>query len=613
MFRCKYENVLPMRRLPDRETARGGIQSYSRALGRDGVAGAARSGGLGRLAALLCSAMMLAGGAAALTPAVAKGASVYAPWKNGPPQSPSFFPIAVWWQQPTVVGHSGIYSTEAAAVAGEKMNTFLGIGASWPEAFGSDDGELEIIQANKLYTVGGIYTPYNQNTSAQSVASVDALAKSIGATANVIGYNAGDEPQCGSPDTMAEVPGVISGINSFDSTRPVFYNETAWMIAPPAWSTPTCLAQESAALRATSVGSFDLYPATDPWVPQVAIYQIAGSSDFLSRPNDTLWMQGMATQALVHDGRANAPNWVFVESGSDNLGFSGANAAFPAGVTGGSTTIVNSSGFSKFTAAWVGLTVSGAGIPANTKITSIIDATHATMSAPATSSGANVSINVTGGSGSNTDCVASRNICVVNGNEYRPTAVQVNAEVWMSLISGATGIEYFCHDMTSSSFCLGDKTGGAAAAAVQANLTSVNAKVIEFARELNTPSAGICSMQQLDYNTGTPSTTASCNDGILTMATSDAAVPGLAMVKSVGGEYYLFAQSDRRSPAGAAFTFTLTGLEGKTAKIIYDSDEQYDVDHSTKSKTFTLNGSAKFSDTLGANGDDYEVKIYRVE
>ena len=565
------------------------------------------------LLAAFCSAAALCAVVAPSAPAIAKGASIYAPWKNGPPQNPAFFPIAVWWQAPAATGHSGAYPTEAAAVAGEKMNTFLGIGASWPEAFGSDDGELEIIKANNLYLVGGIYTPYNQDSSAQSVASIQALAQSIGATANVIGYNAGDEPVCGPPDTMAAVPGIVSGITGFDKTRPVFYNETAWMITPPSWSTQTCLVEQTTALKATSVGSFDLYPLTDAWLPQVALYSLNGSSDFRSRSNDTLWLQGMAVQALIHDGRPSQPTWVYIEAGGDNLGFSGANNKFPASVAAGSTTLSNSSGFSSFTATWQGLTVSGSGIPANTKITGIIDATHATMSAAATSSGSNVSVTVTGGDGSNSDCVASANLCVVNGNEYRPTAAQVNAEVWMSLISGASGIEYFCNDVTSSSFCLGDVAGGAAAAAVQANLTSVNTTVLDFARELNAPTVGICSMQGINYSTGAPVVTSSCTNGILTMATSNAATPGLAMVHDAGGTYYLFAQSDRRSPTGATFTFTLAGLAGKTAKTVYDSNERYDSSHSSRFKTVSLNGSGQFSDVLGANGDDYEVKIYRID
>jgi hypothetical protein len=85
------------------------------------------------------------------------------------------------------------------------------------------------------------------------------------------------------------------------------------------------------------------------------------------------------------------------------------------------------------------------------------------------------------------------------------------------------------------------------------------------------------------------------------------------MVKQLNGVTYVFAQSDRRSPAGANFTYTLAGLAGKTAKIIYDSDVVYDQAHATHGKEFTLNGSGQFSDMVGANGDDYEVKGYAIQ
>jgi hypothetical protein len=204
------------------------------------------------------------------------------------------------------------------------------------------------------------------------------------------------------------------------------------------------------------------------------------------------------------------------------------------------------------------------------------------------------------------------NLCVVNGNEYRATPAQVNAEVWMSIINGAMGIEYFCHDSSSANFCMGDTAGGPAAAAVQENIKYINTIVSNFAPQLNSSTAGICSMQRLNYTTGAQSTTTSCTNGILTMATSNAAVPGMALAKLYGGTSYLFAQSDRRSTAGATFTFTLNGYAGKTATVIYDSNQKYDIHNSSKGATFELNGSGAFADVLGANHDDYQVKIYKI-
>ncbi len=533
-------------------------------------------------------------------------ANPYAPWPNGPPGSPQFFPICVWWQNPALAGKSGTYPTIAAAAAGMGINIFLGVG-NWPERFGGDDGELEAIKKYHRYVVGGINTPWQENTSPQSVASVLALAQSLGAGSSVIGYNAGDEPSC-EKGTMQTVPAVIKGIEGFDNTRIVTFNQTTWMITPQ-WM-KTCEDAALSALQAISVGSFDFYPLTGPWFPQVFKYP---KSNFLDVPNDSLWVQGLATAALRHDGRPGQPMWVFIEAGGDNLGFSGGNNSFPGGVSAGSRILSNESGWSIFTASWVGLMVSGDGIAAGTRIVAVLDATHVLLSKPAIGTSNRENIIVTGGAGSHTDCVAQVNLCVVNGNEYRPTAAQVNAETWMSLINGADGIEYFCHDSSSDFFCMGDVAGGAVAAATQANLTYVSHTVLGFARVLNAPTAGLCSMQQMNYTTGEQSTTTSCSDGNLTIRTANAAVPAMGLLKQVGSVTYLFAQSDRRSPSGSAFTFLLTGLGGKLAKVVYDSNERYDPAHSRHGAAFQLDMTGSFTDVLGEHGDDYQVKVYMVQ
>ena len=486
------------------------------------------------------------------------------------------------------------------------MNIILGIGG-WPERFGGDDGELKAARDNGLLVIGGIDTPWNENTSPHSVASVLALAKAEGATRNVIGYNAGDEPTC-KPDTMQAAKRKIEGIASYDPTRVVTYNQTTWMISPQ-WL-GACATNSFAALRAASIGSFDFYPATGPWFPQILGYP---KGDFATIANDSLWVQGMATAALIHDGRPNQPAWVYIEAGGDNLGFSSGNNHFPGGVTAGSATLTNLSAWSVFTATWVGLTVSGAGIPAGTRLTGIIDATHAILSAAATSTSASQSIAVTGGAPPGTDCVATANLCVVNGNEYRPTPAQVNAETWMSLINGAAGIEYFCHDTSSDFFCMGDAGGGHLAAQTQSNLTYINARIRQFARVLNAPTAGICSMQVLDYTTGVRSTVNACSNGILSMATGNPALPGMALVKRLGKTTYLLAQSDRRSATGAKFQYTLRGLAGKIATIAYDSDEHYDQRNAVRDRAFTLDSTGTFSDMLGQHGDDYQAKIYAIQ
>ena len=522
--------------------------------------------------------------------------SIYAKWANGPSQSPQFFPISVFWQSPTTVGQFGPYNNVAAAAAGEGINIFLangpGPGLPWPEQFGKDQGELEAIKANNLYLIAGTAVPSTENTSAGSVASMLTLANSIGASANLIGYVAGDEPQCVVP--VNDVPSVVQGINSYDHTRMVTYNQTAWMLAP---QFNGCLSASINALDLTGVASFDLYPLVNPWV---------------SHAQNNLFLQGMAVKALSHFSSPGQPRWAFVETGGDMFGFSETNNSTSGAVSSGSSTLTLVNGGSNFTAAWLGLTVSGAGIPANTTITQIIDSTHALMSQMATSTNADEAITITGGA-NNSDCVATYNICVAQGNEYRATPTEVNAEVWMSIINGANGIEYFCHDLTSYAFCLGDSAGGPAALAVQANLTYIDQTILSFAPVLNAPTTGICSMDNEDYTTGAWTTSSTCSNGVVTLTTSNPTLPGAVMVKQLGTATYVFVQSSRHSPSGAMFTFQLTGLGQKTATIVYDSIGHYQNTNASLNQTVTLNSAGSFSDTLGANGNDYQVKIYQIQ
>ena len=207
-------------------------------------------------------------------------------------------------------------------------------------------------------------------------------------------------------------------------------------------------------------------------------------------------------------------------------------------------------------------------------------------------------------------CNASTNTCT-NGSLttwQRGPVNLVNAEVWMSIINGATGIEYFCEDSTANAaYCMGEG-GSAGALAAQANLIYINGNIKSLAPVLNSSTVGICTM-----NTGNSYTsyTSSCSNGILGVSTGTSTVPASALAKSYSGATYLFAQPDRKG--SAAFTFTLTGLAGKTATVIYDSNSKYDSAHASLGAKFTLDSSAKFTDTLGANGDNYEVKIYKIQ
>jgi hypothetical protein len=108
-------------------------------------------------------------------------------------------------------------------------------------------------------------------------------------------------------------------------------------------------------------------------------------------------------------------------------------------------------------------------------------------------------------------------------------------------------------------------------------------------------------------------TSKSCEGGILHVATDNPAVPGLAMVKKSDGITYLFAQSSARSPSGARFSFALSGLAGRVATVIYDSNSRYDRAHAALGETTPLDGAGRFADTFGAHADDYQVKIYAIK
>jgi hypothetical protein len=527
----------------------------------------------------------------------------------------------VWWQAPLKTGNYGAYTSLASAAAGTNINTFMAISGilkpfTWPEYFGRDMGELAALKANNLYLIGGRNTPFLQNASANSVASALALSAATGAQSTLIGYMAGDEPSCtpgvpvpdgyNYPPAMAQVPTVMAAVNSFDPTRITLYNQVNWMLSP---QFQTCLAQSIAALQASNVASVDVFATTNPYGRDSSDH---ARSDFRSSSNDTLFAQALAVAGTAHFAAPGQPVWAFVESGSDSLGFSLGHNVLVGSVTSGSKVLVNASRWSVFSSTWVGLWVSGPGIPAGTKIASITDATHAVMSNAATATGNGENVNINGGV-RNSDCVWAVNLCVVNGNEYRTTPAQVNAEVWMSIINGANGIEYFCHDSVGPDFCLGPAAMGSPAYTVQSNLAYVNRTVLSFAPVINSPTVGICSMQHENYVTGARSVTSSCSDGILALQTSNIAVPAMALAKQMSSSVYLFAQTDRRSATGTVLTMTLAGLAGKTAKVVYDSNAHYDMTHSSVGRTFPLNAAGAFSDTLGANKDDYETKIYQIQ
>lgn len=113
----------------------------------------------------------------------------------------------------------------------------------------------------------------------------------------------------------------------------------------------------------------------------------------------------------------------------------------------------------------------------------------------------------------------------------RPTPHQLRAEVWMSLISGAAGVQYFCHRVTPEAFnetdCLDDPATAAA-------MTRINQELRELAPVLNSRSYRY-----------TP--------------VSSTSAPLRAVVKQVSSERYVLAVSMANAPTTASFPLAKLG------------------------------------------------------
>lgn len=196
-------------------------------------------------------------------------------------------------------------------------------------------------------------------------------------------------------------------------------------------------------------------------------------------------------------------------------------------------------------------------------------------------------------------CNTTTNLCP-QGNEQRATPEQVNSAAWLTLVNGANGIIWFCHDsQTSSDACLGGGPNGDvstnATSEIPANLTYVDATIKGFAQELNSQTVS----------------------GV-TVSSSNSATPVDEMTKVVGGNTYLFVEADRAG-GSTNVTYTVPGTAGDTASLVYDSAAQYDPSISEEGGLFALNGSGQFTDTLtGDTGNtsgavSYQVKVYEIQ
>jgi hypothetical protein len=106
----------------------------------------------------------------------------------------------------------------------------------------------------------------------------------------------------------------------------------------------------------------------------------------------------------------------------------------------------------------------------------------------------------------------------------RPSPQQLRAEVWMSLIHGAAGVQYFCHRMTplNETDCLDDAETAAA-------LARLNREILQLAPALNSRSYA------------------------LRPSSSNGAVPVHAVLKQLAQERYVFAVGMADGAATATF------------------------------------------------------------
>ena len=153
-------------------------------------------------------------------------------------------------------------------------------------------------------------------------------------------------------------------------------------------------------------------------------------------------------------------------------------------------------------------------------------------------------------------------------NTQRPTPAQIRSEVWMDLVHGAAGIEYFCHRFTptfSETDCLDDAPTAAA-------LKDINSQITQLAPVLNT---------------------ASVDNGV-TVTSSAASIPVDVLLKRYNGASYLFAAEMREGSTTA--TFTLRDFPATATVEVLGESRSIDV------------AGGVFSDSFAS----YGIHLYRI-
>lgn len=147
----------------------------------------------------------------------------------------------------------------------------------------------------------------------------------------------------------------------------------------------------------------------------------------------------------------------------------------------------------------------------------------------------------------------------------RPTPEQLRAEVWMALIHGAAGVQYFCHRMEplNETDCLDD-------AGTAAELARINRQILELAPALNTQSYA------------------------LNPSSSNDAAPVRAVLKYLNAERYVFAVGMADGATSATFALS-------------DLDASIDIEVIGENRSISAT-DGQFEDAF----DPYAVHLYRV-
>jgi hypothetical protein len=125
-------------------------------------------------------------------------------------------------------------------------------------------------------------------------------------------------------------------------------------------------------------------------------------------------------------------------------------------------------------------------------------------------------------------------------SKSRPTASDMKTEVWMALVHGAVGINYFCHQITPNVIedeCVANAT-------IAQALRSIDSQIKSLAPVLNSPTV----------------------EGRVTVSSSNSNVPVDVIVKVYQQKTYIFAVAMRDTAVTA--TFTIKGVTNAAVTVI---------------------------------------------